>query len=86
MKVRSIRRHHKRRMKERAKKIAKLKIDRIDIRYGNPSEIIERHVKNADHLAKCSCGGCRPRKWEGDTKQEKLHKINTKEQLNEINI
>lgn len=83
MKSRAMRRHHMKRIKERAKRYA---IQRW-IRGGKADwdqYILEKFLKNAEHLAKCSCAGCRPRKWEGDTVQEKLSDIDMNEQLKDL--
>ena len=66
IKRRAVRRHHKERMKQKARHIFK------DIWHDKYMLTDDRIGKWCDNLAICSCGGCgNQRKWVGKTLQER---------------
>lgn len=65
---RAERRHHAKRVKRRAVRVARTLYRADD---GFRSEMIERFQNNVDHLAACSCPMCgNPRKWFGERTQQ----------------
>lgn len=55
--MRSKRRHHKERMKRKARRIAEIIWGYLSSSFRR-EDIVENMIKNADHLKSCSCDSC----------------------------